>query len=285
MGRRNSPLFIMTGLFKWIGFGLGIYLSRGSFLGGILGFIIGGFIDNFQRAAQYLNEHQNSNQQSQFRQNSQYRQRYQYQSPQDIFAQFQGRQPRYDFPSIILILSAAVMKADDKVLKSELNFVKQFLAQQLGPHYNSQVLQKLKHYIDQPNLPVQDVCNELRMVTDAQTRTQIVHYLFNIAKADGNVSSIEKQTIEQIAQFIGVSNTNFEDVQSKYYRNTANDYETLGLSASATPEEIKKAYRKLALKYHPDKVNQLDENEQKVAKEKFQKIQEAYEAIKKSKGI
>src|SRR6187401_2859331 len=51
-------------------------------------------------------------------------------------------------------------------------------------------------------------------------------------------------------------------------------YEVLGTEKTASPEEIKKAYRKLAVKYHPDK-NQGD----KEAEEKFKELGEAYEAL------
>ena len=62
-------------------------------------------------------------------------------------------------------------------------------------------------------------------------------------------------------------------------------YEILGVSKSASAEEIKKAYRKMAIKFHPDKVAQMGEEYQRGAKEKFQQIQDAYEAIKKRRGF
>jgi DnaJ like chaperone protein len=59
----------------------------------------------------------------------------------------------------------------------------------------------------------------------------------------------------------------------------------LGIEPSATEEEIKKAYRQMAIRYHPDKVAQMGEEYQKGAKEKFQQVQDAYDNIKKSRGI
>jgi hypothetical protein len=58
-------------------------------------------------------------------------------------------------------------------------------------------------------------------------------------------------------------------------------YTILGIGKDATEEEIKRAYRKLANKYHPDKVNHLGEEFQKLSEKRFIEIQEAYRILKK----
>ena len=70
-----------------------------------------------------------------------------------------------------------------------------------------------------------------------------------------------------------------------FYRNVDSDYKILGINSNATDDELKKAYRKMAIKFHPDKVATMGEEYVKGAKEKFQQIQEAYEAIKKERGL
>jgi DnaJ like chaperone protein len=84
---------------------------------------------------------------------------------------------------------------------------------------------------------------------------------------------------------MGVSAVDFESVKNMFYRNPDSDYKILGIESSATDDEIKKAYRKMAVKYHPDKVASLGEEYVKGAQEKFQKIQEAYDNLKKLRGI
>ena len=84
---------------------------------------------------------------------------------------------------------------------------------------------------------------------------------------------------------MGIPQADFESVKNMFYRNVDSDYKILGIEESATDEEVKRAYRKMAVKFHPDKVAQMGEEFQKGAKEKFQKIQEAYEAIKKRRGM
>ena len=116
-------------------------------------------------------------------------------------------------------------------------------------------------------------------------RLQLLHYLFGISKADGHVSKQETDMIEDIASYMGLSDADFHSIRAMYFRDTNSDYEILEITKQATDEEVKKAYRKMAVKYHPDKVSSLGEEVQKAAKEKFQKVQQAYENIKKERGI
>ena len=119
----------------------------------------------------------------------------------------------------------------------------------------------------------------------SEVRVQLVHYMFGIAKADGDVAESELNVIQNIAQKLGVSQTDFESLKNMFYRDVNSDYKILGVDASATDDQIKKAYRKMAIAHHPDKVASMGEEYQKGAQEKFMKIQEAYENIKKKRGF
>jgi DnaJ like chaperone protein len=116
-------------------------------------------------------------------------------------------------------------------------------------------------------------------------RLQLIHYLFGIARADGHVDSNEVNTVQTIANYLNVSSKDFDSIKAMFYKDVNSAYQILEITSSANEDEIKKAYRKMAIKYHPDKVSALGEEFQKAAKEKFQKVQEAYETIKKEKGI
>ena len=207
------------------------------------------------------------------------------QSFQDIFEYYRQQTQRYDFPTQLLALSAYMMKSDGRVVKSELNFVKAFLAQQFGPNFSAQHLQTLKHFLDAPSIPIQEICRDISMRAQVEIRIQLLHYLFGIAQADGVVSEQETRTLQMLAQWLNVPPMDFNSVRGMFKHDLKSDYEVLGVEESATDEEVKKAYRKLAIRYHPDKVASLGEEYQKGAKEKFQRLQEAYDSIKKVRGF
>ncbi len=182
----------------------------------------------------------------------------------------------------LLVLVAAVMKADGKVLRSELEYVKQFFVRSFGSSSAQEAIKMLRDLLKQ-NIPVADVCYQIQKNMDYSSRLQLLHFLFGIAQADGQVDTTEFKMIEHMAQNMGISSKDFESIKAMFIANTDAAYKILEVDANATDEEIKKAYRKMAMKYHPDKVSYLGEDFQNAAKEKFQKVNEAYESIKKER--
>ncbi|MFT6747049.1 MAG: DnaJ like chaperone protein [Glaciecola sp.] len=191
-----------------------------------------------------------------------------------------------DFNLALLVLSAAVMKADGKILKSELDFVKKFLTQSFGSEMAKEQVQLLKEVLKQ-DLNLVQICGQVRVSMRINEKRLIMQYLFGIAKADGHVHPNEVSILQQIASLIGIGTREFSSMQAMYAggATTSNDYQVLGIKESASNEEVKKAYKKLALKNHPDKVAHLGEEHVESAKIKFQKIQKAYTTIKKDRGL
>lgn len=247
---------------------LGFILTK-SFLGAVVGFFIGGIVDQSIRIRKNPNTSKGQSNQS----------------FQDVFEYYRQQTQRYDFPTQLLALSAYMMKSDGVVVKSELNFVKAFLAQQFGPNFSTQHLQTLKHFLDAPSIPIQEICRDISMRAQVEIRIQLLHYLFGIAQSDGQVSDQENRTLQQLAQWLNVPPMDFGSVRGMFKHDIKADYEVLGVDESVSDEEVKKAYRKLAVRYHPDKVASLGEEYQKGAKEKFQRLQEAYDNIKKVRSF
>lgn len=193
--------------------------------------------------------------------------------------------PQNDFITVLLVLSAAVLKADGKIMKSELDFLKVFFKNQFGDKFTVRHLKYLKELLEQTHLPLSETCVRLRYQTSQEVKIQLVHYLFGVAKADDNVSEVEIKVIQSIARQLHITEAEFNTIKNMFYRNPQSDYIILEITENATDDEVKKAYRKMAVKYHPDKVQSMGEEHQKAAKEKFQQVQAAYDNIKKSRGM
>lgn len=256
---------------------VGLLVAQGHWLGAVIGFFLGNFIDRLKVASQQTRqEYQRTGGQTSYEDFI----RQQFQRPQYQRSHYSPSQ----FSSALLVLSAEVMKADGKILKSELDFVKQFLVQQFGREYAPKYLQELKTYLNQSS-NLEQTCASFRNYIPPQQKQILIQYLFGIAQSDGTVSDTELNVIQRIAALLGLRQFEFDQLKSMFWKDSADAYKTLGLDKNASDSEIKAAYRKLAREHHPDKVASLGEQHQKAAKEKFQKIQEAYEMIKKERGL
>ena len=189
-----------------------------------------------------------------------------------------------DFTASLLVLSGAVMKSDGAVMKSELEFVRKFFTRQFGEEKAMRDMLLLKEILKK-EIPLQDVCSQIKHFMPIASRLQLIHYLYGLSNADGSIHPAEISTIEQIAYYMGINSADMHSIKAMYYRDATSDYKILEADSTATDEEIKKAYRKMALKFHPDKVAQEGEEVQRSATEKFKKVQEAYENIKKKRGL
>jgi DnaJ like chaperone protein len=237
---------------KWIGGGLG--WAVGGPLGAIFGFMIGSVFDGTSvRTSDYPGASR-------------------------------GQTTPGGYVMSLLVLIAAVMKADGRVLRSELDYVKKFLVQNFGHDTAQEALKMLQDLLKQ-NIPVTDVCRQIEHHMNYSSRLQLMHFLFGVAHADGKVDPIELQLIEKMCLSMGISPSDFESVKAMFVKDANAAYKILEIDPSASNEEIKKAYRRMAMKYHPDKVSHLGEDFQKAAKDKFQKVNQAYQTIKEERKI
>ncbi|MBK53081.1 MAG: molecular chaperone DjlA [Candidatus Marinimicrobia bacterium] len=189
-----------------------------------------------------------------------------------------------DFGAALLILLAAVMKADGKILKSELDYVKNFLINNFGKAHAKQALKMLKELLNK-DFPLNQVCEQIQQNMDHPSRLQLMHVLFGLSASDGEVHPEEIRVIKTIGNYLNINAKDFESIQAMFYRDTESAYKVLEIDKSAKDTEIKKAYRKMAIKYHPDKVGHLGEDFQKMAEEKFKQLNEAYQKIKSNRNI
>lgn len=238
----------MGGFLKWIGGSLGWVF--GGPIGGLLGFLVGSFVDESATGNRYVSNETTPG----------------------------------AFGVSLLVLVAAVMKADNKVLKSELEYVKQFFKIQFGRESTREAMMLLRDLLKQ-DIPLKDVCSQIAHNMDYPSRVHLLHFLFGVAGADGKYETSEVNVISKIAGYIGISAGDYASIKNMFIPDTDSAYKILEIEPNATDEEIKKAYRKMALKYHPDKVSHLGEEFRKAADEKFKKVNDAYEKIKKERNI
>lgn len=200
-----------------------------------------------------------------------------------------GRRPytqseqRNSFLISLLVLSTAVMKADGKTLKSELNFIKVFVRQNFGESAVQDSLTIIKKLL-QSNIDVYQACSQIKQYMQMSQRLQLFHYLLGIAQADGQVSPEESSMLFTIGGYLGLSEKDIRSIMGMF-EPEKDPYKILEIDKSATDEEVRKAYRRLAVKFHPDKVENLGEDVKKAAEEKFKSVQSAYEQIKKERGM
>jgi DnaJ like chaperone protein len=189
-----------------------------------------------------------------------------------------------DFIISVLVLFAKVMKADGQLLKSELDYVKQFLIKQLGSIQTLQLMGVFKDILKQ-DYPLKDVCWQIQKSMDHPSRLELIHVLFGLSAADGHIHPNEVKVINTISNYLNINNQDFNSIKAMFIKDSNSAYKILELEPNAKNDEIKKAFRKMANKYHPDKVAHLGNEMQKLAEDKFKAVNDAYQSIKKERGL
>lgn len=243
---------------KWIGGGLG--WAFGGPIGGLVGFAVGAMLDHMQGPADEPTVEQRR-------------------------VHGTGSTTGGDLTMSLVVLIAALMKADGKVTQSELDDVRRFFVRQFGQQQAGQLLIVLRDVLKR-DIPVHQVCDQIRHNMPHAVRLQLLHYLIGLAHADGSVHRAERDLLKRMAQDMGISEKDLGSISAMFRSaDPSAAYEILEITNTATDDEVKKAYRRMAMKFHPDKVAQLGEDVQKAAGEKFKKVQEAYETIQRERGM
>ena len=198
---------------------------------------------------------------------------------------YTGTDQRNSFFISLLILSTAVIRADGRTLQSELDYVKAFFRKNFGDDAASQAMQVLSS-LESQQVNIYSVGTQIADNMNYSQRLQLLDYLVRLAIADGEFTSSEKSVLESIGNALRLSSSDIASIIAMFYKETRESaYDVLEISPSATDDEVRTAYRRMAMKNHPDKVATLGPEVQKAAQAKFQKIQEAYETIKRERGM
>ncbi|MDT0606070.1 TerB family tellurite resistance protein [Croceitalea rosinachiae] len=245
-------------MIKWLGAIIGFSI-RG-LAGAVLGFLAGSFLDSLGGGSS--------------------------RGPRSVFNDLtrQNVSPA-DFELNLLSLCSIVIKADGQVSQRELDYVRQYFLSTYGKEKANAIFRTFNDVIKKREVSAQRICQYLNQRTRYEVRLQLLHFLFGIAQADGQVSSAEVNKLKELAGYLRIGNIDFESIMAMFIKSADNAYKILEIQKSATDDEVKKAYRNMAKKYHPDKVITENEAIKKGAEEKFKEVQKAYEAIQQERGI
>lgn len=243
-------------MIRWFAAIVGYFLFR--LPGAILGFLIGSFLDNLNSGS----------------------------GSRTVFSDFTRQKVSpADFELNLLSLCSIVIKADGQVSQRELDYVRQYFLSTYGKEKANAIFRTFNEVIKNREISAQRICTYLNQRTRYEVRLQLLHFLFGIAQADGAISNPEIEKIKEIAGYLRVGRQDFESIKAMFIKSADNAYKILEIEKAVSDDEVKRAYRKMAKKYHPDKVITKNEAIKKGAEEKFKEVQRAYEQIQKERGI
>jgi len=253
---------------KWIGGFLG--LMSGGPLGALAGFILGTLFDVFtdgNSVSTFANEEEQR--------------------------AYQASGDRNGFLFSLMVLSAHIIHADGKIMHSEMEYVRRFLRNNFGAQAVSEGEAILLRLFDEKknrgatwwNQQIRDICLQLAGAMPEEHRLQLIAYLCEIAKADGNIAESEVNALRELCSNMRLDPNNVEQMLGLGGTSLDDAYKALGITKEATDDEVRRAYKKMALQHHPDRVASLGEDVRKAAERKFQEIGEAKDRIYKARGM
>ena len=261
---------------KWIGGFIG--LIAGGPLGALAGFALGSLLDGDGDDVQKIN--QNS---------------YGHRSSAYSNTQSQANYQRNTFRFSLLVLASYIIRADGKVMHSEMNLLRQWLRNNFGQNAVDDGEQIILKLFEQQKLlghsefrsMVMGSCEQLRQIMSYEQRLQLLNFLVMIVQADGFVATAEVNALRECTLALGLSETDLNSMLNLQDAGTNLDaaYKVLGVSPTATNDEVKAAFRRLALQNHPDKVASLGKDVRKAAEKKFKEINAAKETIWKARKL
>lgn len=195
----------------------------------------------------------------------------------------------------MLALASYIIKADGRVMHSEMEAVRRFLRANFGEVAVGQGEQILLRLFEQQQqmgaeqfkTVIRQACAQIRQNFTYEQLLQLYNFLVIVAQADGSVPQTEVDALRFVAQWLGISQQDADSMLHPY--DTADTleaaYKTLGIAPTATNDEVKAAFRTMALKHHPDRVATLGDDVKAAAERKFKEINEAKERIYKARGL
>lgn len=211
--------------------------------------------------------------------------------PEDI-ERFRAQQ-RNTFLHSLMVLSAHVIQADGKIMHSEMEHVRSFLRNNFGEAVSAQgndtLLRLFEFHKQHSEREWQDyirrACYDMVSRMDGAQRLQLLAYLCTIARADGKVDEREINALKELATYLGFNTATIDSMLHLGGETLDDAYAVLGVNKDATDDEVRKAYKRMVLQHHSDKVDTLGEDVKAAATKKMQEINEAKRRIYEARGM
>lgn len=242
-------------MIKWFAAIIGYFLFR--LPGAIIGFLVGSLLDNQGSGS----------------------------GPSTVFGDRRRQVSPADFELHLISLCSIVIKADGQVSQNELDYVRKYFVSTYGREKANAIFRTFNEVVKKREVSAQRICDNLNQRTRYELRLQLLHFLFGIAGADGSIRQAEIDKLSEIAGYLRVGTYDFESIKAMFIHSADQAYKILEIDKSASDEEVKRAYRRMAKKYHPDRVNTEDEAIKKGAEAKFKEVQKAYEEIQRERNV
>ena len=184
-----------------------------------------------------------------------------------------------EFEVNLMVLASHLIKVDGSIPNREVEFTKTFL----NAHFDTQFVaerERIFQHCLQKEYDLNAACGQIRIYSAQGTRVQVVRFLIDLAQSDGEMTERENYFIFRIAGYLNINDVGYRKLRSEHIIQPVTVYEILGVTREMSFGEIRTTYRKLVLKYHPDRNKDASESEKKKLAQKFQQVQEAYEKIK-----
>lgn len=197
---------------------------------------------------------------------------------------------RFVFLLVNILVNIAAI--DGEISRSELNAIYDFFRRHLN--YNQDQIYWIKELAKEAmaaKVGLDELLAEFKESFGPEPRQILLELIYQVIYSKTGVSPVELTAAERIAVFLGINQYQAQAIHGKYRSQARSGpvgeerhYQVLGLSPEATFVEIKSAYRRLSMEFHPDKVAHLGEEFRKVAEEKMKDINGAYQFLKKKFG-
>jgi DnaJ like chaperone protein len=181
-----------------------------------------------------------------------------------------------------MVIAAHLIKLDGSISPKEVAFTEKFLNTFFDENHAAE-RSRLFQYCLQKDYDLNAACGQVRMYAQHNTKVQVVRFLVDLATCDGEITERKNYFIFRIAGYLNVNDIEYKKIKLENIQQVPDAYEVMGVTVEMSYPEIRAIYRKLVLKYHPDRNKDAGEEEKKKLVRRFQQIQEAYQKIKLEK--